>query len=181
MSEVFPPQHLLTAPRGGSTAAPDKFCAFVSIDSAVGGRIQSLEFRCRRSLAFGFCQFLAILGISSIYVFLMFAVNSLRVRRRWRSANLIAKVLGNASMPKSIKNHPKSIQNRPKWCPVEAAPSQDHTRKPAQVFCRRHFGATWAILGAILAPAGPQLGPKIKLFGVKVKKKINPKNIKKRC
>ena len=34
---------LLTAPRGGSTAAPDKFCAFVSIDSVVWKPIQSLE------------------------------------------------------------------------------------------------------------------------------------------
>ena len=30
---------VLTAPRGGSTAAPDKFYAFVSIDSVVGNII----------------------------------------------------------------------------------------------------------------------------------------------
>ena len=58
---------LLTAPRGGSTAAPDKFCAFVSIDSVVRKQIQSLEFSCQRSLPFGFCQFLAALGISSCF------------------------------------------------------------------------------------------------------------------
>ena len=56
---------LLTAPRGGSTAAPDKFCAFVSIDSGSGELTQSLEFSDLRSLAFGFCQFLAVLGIFS--------------------------------------------------------------------------------------------------------------------
>ena len=31
--------NLLTAPCGGSTAAPDKFCALVSIDSVVGNII----------------------------------------------------------------------------------------------------------------------------------------------
>ena len=55
----------MTAPRGGSTAAPDKFCAFVSIDSGSGELTQSLEFSDLRSLAFGFCQFLAVLGILS--------------------------------------------------------------------------------------------------------------------
>ena len=104
---------LLTAPRGGSTAAPDKFCAFVSIDSVVWRIIQRCESGCQRSLAFGFCQFLAVLGIFSNV-----AVNSLRVRRRSQSTNLIAK---NSEMhwkmiPKSIKIHAKSIQNQPKWC-----------------------------------------------------------------
>ena len=56
---------LLTAPRGGSTAAPDKFCAFVSIGGVVRKLIRSLEFGCQRSLPFGFCQFLAALGICS--------------------------------------------------------------------------------------------------------------------
>ena len=56
---------LLTAPRGGSTAAPDKFCAFVSIDSGLWKIIESVEFSFLRSLAFVFCQFLAALGIFS--------------------------------------------------------------------------------------------------------------------
>ena len=55
---------LLTAPRGGSTAAPDKFWALVAADSGVWKIIPSLEFGCQRSLALGFCQFLAALGIS---------------------------------------------------------------------------------------------------------------------
>ena len=57
---------------GGSTAAPEKFCAFVSIDSGSGELTQSLEFSDLRSLAFGFCQFLAALGIffnSKTFVF----------------------------------------------------------------------------------------------------------------
>ena len=53
----------MTAPRGGSTAAPDKFCAFVSIDSVVRKPTQRLKFGCQRSFPFGFCQFLAALGI----------------------------------------------------------------------------------------------------------------------
>ena len=38
----------------GSTAAPDKFCAFVSIGGVVRKLIRSLEFGCQRSLPFGF-------------------------------------------------------------------------------------------------------------------------------
>ena len=57
--------YVLTAPRGGSTAAPDKFCAFVSIDSGLCKIIEIVEFSFLRSLAFGFCQFLAALGIFS--------------------------------------------------------------------------------------------------------------------
>ena len=52
---------LLTAPRGGSTAAPDKFWALVSIESGLLNIIESVEFSFLRSLAFGFCQFLAAL------------------------------------------------------------------------------------------------------------------------
>ena len=76
----------MTSPKGGSTAAPDKFCALVSIDSGLWKIIESVEFSFLRSLAFVFCQFLAVLGIFSNV-----AVNSLRVRRRWQSTNLIAK------------------------------------------------------------------------------------------
>ena len=54
---------LLNAPCGGSTAAPDKFCALFSIDSGLWNITQSFEFSYLRSLAFGFCQFLAALGI----------------------------------------------------------------------------------------------------------------------
>ena len=42
------------------------FCAFFSIDSGLWNITQSLEFSYLRSLAFGFCQFLAALGIFSI-------------------------------------------------------------------------------------------------------------------
>ena len=38
--------------------------------------------------------------------------------------------------------------------------------QPCGIFLR-HFGATWAILGAILGPAGRQGAPKIELFGTK--------------
>jgi len=44
-----------------------------------------------------------------------------------------------------------------------------------------HLGTIWAILVAILAPAGPQLGPKIEHFGIKVEKVASQKASKKRC
>ena len=56
----------LTAPRGASSAAPDKFCALVSIDSVVWWINQSVELNYLRSLAVDFCLFLAVLGIFSL-------------------------------------------------------------------------------------------------------------------
>ena len=46
-------------PKGGSTAAPDKFCSCVSVDSGWWKITQSLACSYMRSLALGFCQFLA--------------------------------------------------------------------------------------------------------------------------
>ena len=54
---------LLTAPQRGERRRPDKFCAFVSIDSGLWKMTQCLEFSHLRSLSFGFCLFLAVLGI----------------------------------------------------------------------------------------------------------------------
>ena len=39
----------------------------------------------------------------------------------------------------------------------------------------RAFGATWVILVAILAAAGPQLGPKIEHFEIKIEKLVSQK------
>ena len=70
--------------------------------------------------AFFICVWLLHIS-ADICMFLMFAVNSLRVRRCWQSASLIAKYLRNALkiMPKSIQIHPKSVPNQPKWCQGE--------------------------------------------------------------
>ena len=51
-------------------------------------------------------------------------------------------------------------------------------------FLGGHFGATWAILGAILGPAGRQGAPKIELFGTKshqILKKRGPEWGIKKC
>ena len=61
----YPCLTLLTTPRGGSTAAPDKCCPLFSIDSGLWNITQNFEFSYLRSLAFGFCQFLAALGTFS--------------------------------------------------------------------------------------------------------------------
>ena len=109
---------------------------------------------------------------ADICMFLMFAVNSLRVRRCWQSASLIAKYLRNALkiMPKSIQIHPKSVPNQPKWCQGEfrkrSCEQVGSTCFPPRSFwCL--FGATWAMWLGILCPAGRQGALKIKLFGIK--------------
>ena len=126
--------------------------------------------------SFGVCVFFFCgrhLHISAdICMFLMFAVNSLRVRRCWQSASLIAKYLRNALkiMPKSIQIHPKSVPNQPKWC-QGAFRKRSREQVGSTCFTRRSFwclfGATWAIRLGILRPAGRQGVPKIKLFGIK--------------
>ena len=46
------------------------------------------------------------------------------------------------------------------------------SRISAGEFLGGHFGATWAILGAILDPAGRQGAPKIELFGTKSRQNV---------
>ena len=114
---------------------------------------------------------------ADICMFLMFAVNSLRVRRCWQSASLIAKYVRNALnlMPKSIQIHPKSIPNQPKWCQgAFRKRSREQVGStcfpPISFWCL--FGATWAMWLGILCPAGRQGALKIKLFGIKSHKKL---------
>ena len=114
---------------------------------------------------------------ADICMFLMFAVNSLRVRRCWQSANLIAKLC-----PKCIKNYaaihqksckinPKSTKMGPRSAPkatLGASRLEVAKKGAAASYKLEIIGATWAIFGAILVPAGRQGGPKIEHLGVKV-------------
>ena len=83
----------MNAPRGGTTAAPGRFCALFSIDSELRKIIESVEFSFLRSLAFGFCQFLAALGIFSILLHVM-AKHAKSIVRKVRLAALRAVVRG---------------------------------------------------------------------------------------
>ena len=118
-----------------------------------------------------------ILHVSAdICMFLMFAANSLRVGRRWESANI------NASLcPKYTNNyakinqnscniHPKSSKIIPKDAPkATLGASLFLVTKKAPPSLRNgcHLSATWATLGVILLPAGRQGVPKIESFGIK--------------
>ena len=78
-------------------------------------------------------------------------------------------------IPKSIKIHPNSIPNRPKWCPgaLQKVSVKVGREKGAPSLRKgEHFGATWAILGAIWCPAGRQGGPKIKSFGIRMRQNL---------
>ena len=111
---------------------------------------------------------------ANICMFLIFAVNSLRVRRCWQSANLIAKMC-----PKCINNYatihqkpckinPKSTKMVPRNAPkatLEASLFQVSKKAATGLRNGCNFCATWAILGAILVPAGRQGGPKNRAFG----------------
>ena len=116
---------------------------------------------------------------ANICMSLMFAVNSLRVRRCWQSANLIAK-----KCPKCINNyatihqkpckiHPKSTKMVPRSAPKATlgASRLEAVKKGAKsyyilCFFGGFFATLGAILGAILAPVGRQGGPKIEHLGV---------------
>ena len=100
---------------------------------------------------------------ADICMFLMFAVNSLRVRRCWQSANLIAKMC-----PKCINNyatihrkpckiHPKSTKIVSRSAPkatLGASRFQEQYFWAPPEFWNWHFVATWMILGVILVTAG---------------------------
>ena len=113
---------------------------------------------------------------ADIYMFLMLAVDSLRVRRCWQSANLIANMcildIDNYVQihQNSCKKYPKSNKMVPRNAPKTTL-GANWFEDPQKVFHAdtflQTFGATWAILGAILAPAGRQGGPKIEHLGVK--------------
>ena len=106
----------------------------------------------------------------------MFAANSLRVGRRWQSANIIAK---NASeMHQQLCNNPsKAMQNQSKIDQngAKERSESDLGSKSVPGFQKSGRGfeqwmpfcATWMILGAILGPAGRQGVPQIELFGIK--------------
>ena len=98
-----------------------------------------------------------------ICIFLMFAVNSLRGRRYWQSANLIANMcildIDNYVQihQNSCKIHPKSTKMVPRNAP-KATLGANWFEDPQKVFQAdtflQTFGATWVILGDILDPAG---------------------------
>ena len=138
------------------------FCKLQFIDQSFGVCVCCFRF----TLAY-FCRY---------YIFLMFAVNSLRVRRYWQSANLIANMcildIDNYVQihQNSCKKHPKSNKKVPRKAPKTTL-GANWFEDPQKVFhpdtFLQTFGATWAILGAILRPAGRQGGPKIEHFGIK--------------
>ena len=121
-----------------------------------------------------FCFTLAY--YADICIFLMLAVNTLRVRRYWQSANLIANMcildIDNYVQihQNSCKKHPKSNKMVPRNAPKTTL-GANWFEDPQKVFQAdtflQTFGATWAILGAILRPAGRQGGPKIEHFGIR--------------
>ena len=113
---------------------------------------------------------------ADICMFLMFAVNSLRVRRCWQSANLIAKMcpkcINNYATihQKSCKIHPKSTKMVPRSAPkatLGASRLEVAKKGAAASYKFEIIGATWAFLGTFLAPAGRQGGPKIEHLGIK--------------
>ena len=113
---------------------------------------------------------------ADICIFLMFAVNSLRVRRYWQSANLMANMcildIENyvQTHQNSCKKHPKSSKMVSRNAPKTTL-GANWFEDPQKVFhpdtFLQTFGATWAILRAILCPGWAPRGPKIKLFGIK--------------
>ena len=113
---------------------------------------------------------------ADICIFLMFAVNSLRVRRYWQSANLMANMcildIENyvQTHQNSCKKHPKSSKMVPRNAPKTTL-GANWFEDPQKVFhpdtFLQTFGATWAILRAILCPSWAPRGPKIKHFGIK--------------
>ena len=111
-----------------------------------------------------------------ICIFLMFAVNSLRVRRYWQSAKLTANMCPKFINKYAIihqntcKIHPKSTKMVPRSAQKAALAARlFQVSKKAATRLRNgcHCGATWAMLGVILGPAGRQGAPQIKLFGIK--------------
>ena len=135
---------------------------------------------CKLSIKVLMSAFVVSVSRSHIYadicIFLMFAVNSLRGRRYWQSANLIANMcildIDNYVQihQNSCKIHPKSTKMVPRNAP-KATLGANWFEDPQKVFHAdtflQTFGATWAILGAIWGPAGRQGAPKIDLFGTK--------------
>ena len=111
---------------------------------------------------------------ADICIFLMFAVNTLRVRRYWQSANLIANMC-----PKCIKNyaiihqntckiHPKSTKMVPRSAQKAALAAslfQVSKKTAARLRNGYHCGATWGDVGRHFGPPGRQGAPKIELFG----------------
>ena len=115
-----------------------------------------------------------ILHVSAdICMFLMFAANSLRVGRRWQSANIIAK---NASeMHQQLSTYRSKFIPNPLNIRRNGAQERSESDLGSKAAKRCHrlmlfwwfFCITWAILGAILVPAERQGAPKIELFGIK--------------
>ena len=126
--------------------------------------VQLIAFcKCKLSIKVLMSAFVVSVSRSHIYadicIFLMFAVNSLRVRRCWQSASLIAKYLRNALkiMPKSIQIHPKSVPNQPKWCQGEFR-KRSCEQVGSTCFPPKFFGAFLEPLGRIGAAFCAQLG-----------------------
>ena len=118
--------------------------------------------------AFFICVWLLHIS-ADICMFLMFAVNSLRVRRCWQSANLIAKMC-----PKCINNyatihqkpckiHPKSMKMVSRSAPkatLGASRLEVATKGAKSSYILCFFCGFFATLGRFWAPFGTQLGAK---------------------
>ena len=71
---------------------------------------------------------------------------------------------------KSLKIRPRSTELVPTSVPkaiLEAGRFLERSRGGPPSKFLKNFGTTWAILGAILGPAGRQGGPKIEFLGTK--------------
>ena len=107
------------APCGASTAAP-VFGARRLVKLIPFCKLQIID------QSFGVCVFICVCSLhisADICMFLMFAVNSLRVRRCWQSVDLIAKMCPKCINKyaiihqKSCKIHPKSTKMGPRSAP----------------------------------------------------------------
>ena len=102
--------------------------------------------------------------LADICMFLTFAVNSLRVRRRWQSANLIAKMFQKCIKhaakihTNSFRIHPKSTKMMPRSAPKATLGASRFHELPPKKFLvpfwsnlgelARHFVPSWAPRGS---------------------------------
>ena len=158
------------APSGASTAAPvlGVWCSCWSFGACKCYRIGVLVIWV--FLAFDICIFLQLSTCSWRFPSFRFVPGGFGILQ-----TLLQRSNQNpwTMMPKSIKIHPKIIPNPLKRCP--GASRKATWKQAGSGMCARNqintlFITTWAILGAILGPAGPQLGPKIEHFGIKIEK-----------
>ena len=110
--------------------------------------------------------------LADICMFLTFAVNSLRVRRRWQSANLIAKMFQKCIKhaakihTNSFRIHPKSTKMMPRSAPKATLGASRFHELPPNKFLEP-FWSHSSDLGRHFVPAGRQGAPQIDCFGIK--------------